>query len=84
MLQNFQFKLSEVKINTELLDTILSEHLIYRRVFKVIEKLSYCQTKQNTQVLHALVICFRKLCPPSLIRLTREVYTSYYFTQVFF
>ena len=28
MLQNFQFKLSEVKINTELLDTILSEHLI--------------------------------------------------------
>ena len=28
MLQNFQFKLSEVKINTELLYTILSEHLI--------------------------------------------------------
>ena len=28
MLQNFQFKVSEVKINTELLDTILSEHLI--------------------------------------------------------
>ena len=28
MLQNFQFKLSDVKINTELLDTILSEHLI--------------------------------------------------------
>ena len=25
---NFQFKVSEVKINTELLDTILSEHLI--------------------------------------------------------
>ena len=28
MLQNFQFKVSEVKINTVLLDTILSEHLI--------------------------------------------------------
>ena len=28
MLQNFQFKLSEVKINTELLYTILSQHLI--------------------------------------------------------
>ena len=28
MLQNFQFKLSEFRINTELLDTILSEHLI--------------------------------------------------------
>ena len=28
MLQNFQFKLSEVKINTELLYTILSEHLM--------------------------------------------------------
>ena len=28
MLQNFQFKLSEVKINTELLFTILHEHLI--------------------------------------------------------
>ena len=28
VLQNFQFKLSEVKINTELLYTILSEHLI--------------------------------------------------------
>ena len=28
MLQNFQFKLSEVNINTELLYTILSEHLI--------------------------------------------------------
>ena len=28
MLQNFQFKVSEVKINTDLLDTILSEHLI--------------------------------------------------------
>ena len=25
---NFQFKVSEVKINTQLLDTILSEHLI--------------------------------------------------------
>ena len=42
----------------------------YRRVFKVIEKLWYCQTKRNTQVLHALVIAFRKVCPPSLIRLT--------------
>ena len=28
MLQNFQSKLSEVKINTELLFTILHEHLI--------------------------------------------------------
>ena len=42
----------------------------YRRVFRVIEKLWYCQTKPNTQVLHALVIAFRKVCPPSLIRLT--------------
>ena len=37
---------------------------------KVIEKLSYCQPEQNTQVLHALVIAFGKVCQSSLVLLT--------------
>ena len=38
--------------------------------FKVIEKLLYCQTEKNTEVLHALVIAFGKVCQSSLILLT--------------
>ena len=49
---------------------LLSEHLIYVDFLKVIEKLSYCQPEQNTQVLHALVIAFGKVCQSSLVLLT--------------
>jgi len=36
--------------------TILSKHLVYEGFFKVIKKLCYCQTVQNTPILHAIVV----------------------------
>ena len=82
MLQNFQFKLSEVKINNEVLYTILSAHLIQEGFYdlKGHGEIMILPNQANTQVLHGLVIAFRKVCPPSSICLAGEVYTSYYFT----
>ena len=51
----------EEKLNTDILYTVLSKHLIYEGFFKVIKKLCYCQTMQNTKVLHAMVVASGKV-----------------------
>ena len=48
------------KSNTDIFYTIFSKHLIYE-FLKVIEELCCCQTTQNTQVLHAMVVPFEKV-----------------------
>ena len=51
----------EEKLNTDILYTVLSKHLIYEGFFKVIKKLCCCQTMQNTKVLHAMVVASGKV-----------------------